>query len=127
MAASQNGFITYMVSIHKKTNIIQKMPKNISFVLLFIIGATQRGLNTILSNHMDRQACTNDHRARIFKPFIETRNRFPGLWNSFPGIDSCAGIFEQSMMGRRNRLGIGLPFRPPWLHRPAESIPSLKV
>ncbi len=33
-----------------------------------------------------------------------------------------AGIFKQSM-GARNRVGIGLSYRPAWLHRLAEFIP----
>ncbi len=45
---------------------------------------------------------------------------------------NCAGIFEQSMRAR-NPAGVGLSYRPPRLHRLAESIPwnqyvgSLKV
>ncbi len=35
--------------------------------------------------------------------------------------DKCAGILEQSM-GARNRVGIGLSYRPARLHRLAESI-----
>ncbi len=35
---------------------------------------------------------------------------------------TCAGILEQSM-GARNQLGIGLSYRPTWLHRLAELIP----
>jgi hypothetical protein len=34
----------------------------------------------------------------------------------------CAGIFKQSM-GARNRVGIGLSYRPPRLHRLVELIP----
>jgi hypothetical protein len=47
-------------------------------------------------------------------------------------VGSSAGIFEQSMVAR-NRVGIGLSFRPARLHRLTESIPwnrflgSLKV
>jgi hypothetical protein len=37
---------------------------------------------------------------------------------------ASAGILEQSM-GARNQVGIGLPYRPARLHRPAESIPGL--
>jgi hypothetical protein len=37
---------------------------------------------------------------------------------------TCAGILEQSM-GAKNRVGIGLLYRPAWLHRLAESIPGL--
>ncbi len=40
-----------------------------------------------------------------------------------PAIKS-AGILEQSM-GARNRVGIGLSYRPSRLHRQAESIPGL--
>jgi hypothetical protein len=36
-----------------------------------------------------------------------------------------AGILEQSM-GARNRVGIGLSYRPGRLHWPAESIPGLR-
>ncbi len=48
------------------------------------------------------------------------------------GIKNCGGIFKQSM-GARNRVGIGLSYRPARLHRLAELIPwnrllgSLKV
>jgi hypothetical protein len=35
---------------------------------------------------------------------------------------SSAGIFKQSM-GARNKVGIGLSYRPAWLHRLAEFIP----
>ncbi len=34
MAASQNGFCSYKLSIHKKTNIMQIMTKNITFLLI---------------------------------------------------------------------------------------------
>jgi hypothetical protein len=52
----------------------------------------------------------------------------------FPLFNSlcCAGILEQSLEAR-NRVEIGLPYRPAMLHRLAESIPwnrflgSLKV
>jgi hypothetical protein len=37
--------------------------------------------------------------------------------------ENSAGILEQSM-GARNRVGIGLSYRPAWLHVLAESIPS---
>ncbi len=37
----------------------------------------------------------------------------------------CAGIIEQSMGASRNRVGIGLSYRPARLHRLAESIPGL--
>jgi hypothetical protein len=38
----------------------------------------------------------------------------------------CAGILEKSLVARsRNRVGIGLPFRPARLHRLAESILGL--
>ncbi len=49
-----------------------------------------------------------------------------------PPPSSCAGIFRQSM-GARNRVGIGLSYRPARLHRLADLIPwnlflgSLKV
>ncbi len=36
MAASQNGFCSDKLSIHKKTNIIQIMTKNIKVVIFFI-------------------------------------------------------------------------------------------
>jgi hypothetical protein len=48
------------------------------------------------------------------------------------GFEACAGILEQSM-GARNRVGIGLSYRPARLHRLAELIPwnrflkSLKI
>ncbi len=37
-------------------------------------------------------------------------------------VHSCAGIFKQSM-GARNRVGIGLLYRPDRPHRPAELVP----
>jgi hypothetical protein len=37
--------------------------------------------------------------------------------------EPCTGILEQSM-GARNRVGIGLSYRPARLHRLAELIPS---
>jgi hypothetical protein len=37
-------------------------------------------------------------------------------------FDSCAGIFKQSI-GARNRVGIGLPYRPASLHSLAELVP----
>ncbi len=36
MAASQNGFCTYKLSIHKKTNIMQIMRKNITIFIYSI-------------------------------------------------------------------------------------------
>jgi hypothetical protein len=36
MAASQNGFYSYKLSIHKKTNIMQIMIKNITIFTYFI-------------------------------------------------------------------------------------------
>ncbi len=36
MAASQNGFCSYKLSIHKKANIMQIMTKNIKIVIYFI-------------------------------------------------------------------------------------------
>jgi hypothetical protein len=45
---------------------------------------------------------------------------------------ACAGIFTQSI-GARNRVGIGLSYRPAWLHSLEELVPrnrflgSLKV
>jgi hypothetical protein len=39
-------------------------------------------------------------------------------------LDSCAGIFKQSM-GARNREGIGMSYRPARQHMLAESILSL--
>jgi hypothetical protein len=36
MAASQNGFCSYRLSIHKKTNIMQIMTKNITFFINLI-------------------------------------------------------------------------------------------
>ncbi len=33
MVASQNGFCSYKLSIHKKTNIMQIMTKNITFFI----------------------------------------------------------------------------------------------
>jgi hypothetical protein len=41
-----------------------------------------------------------------------------------PTKATCAGILKQSM-GDRNRVGIGLLFRPAWLKRLAESILGL--
>ncbi len=41
---------------------------------------------------------------------------------SISGQKSSSGILEQSM-GARNRVGIGLPYRPARLHRLAQSIP----
>ncbi len=38
--------------------------------------------------------------------------------------DTSVGILEQSM-GARNRVGIGLSYRPAWPHRLAESIPGI--
>ncbi len=55
-----------------------------------------------------------------------------GCRTGTPAYVACAGIFKQSM-GARNRIGIGLSYRPAWLHRLAELIPqnrflcSLKV
>jgi hypothetical protein len=43
---------------------------------------------------------------------------------AFPA-SSSAGILEQSMGGPRNRVGIGLSYRPTRLHRLEESIPGL--
>jgi hypothetical protein len=37
--------------------------------------------------------------------------------------ETCAGILDQSM-GAKNRVGIGVSYRPAKLHRLAESIPS---
>ncbi len=53
------------------------------------------------------------------------------LGASFMQIDISAGIFKQSM-GARNRVGIGLSYRPAKLHSLAELVPwnrlgSLKV
>ncbi len=48
-----------------------------------------------------------------------------GSWNCPPCQihgETRAGIFKQSM-GARNRVGIGLPYRPSTLHRLAEFIP----
>ncbi len=36
MAASQNGFCSYKLSIHKKTNIMQIMTKNITIFIYLI-------------------------------------------------------------------------------------------
>jgi hypothetical protein len=36
MAASQNGFCSYKLSIHKKTNIMQIMTKNFKFFIYLI-------------------------------------------------------------------------------------------
>jgi hypothetical protein len=41
---------------------------------------------------------------------------------SYSGEKACAGIFKQSMVAR-NRVGIGLSYRPARLHRLAEFIP----
>jgi hypothetical protein len=55
-----------------------------------------------------------------------------GMWRIMPTKANCPEFFKQSM-GARNRVGIGLLFRPARLHRMAESIPgnrflgSLKV
>jgi hypothetical protein len=60
--------------------------------------------------------------------FKEARNRFQEI----DSYVACAGILEHSMEAR-NRVGIGLSYRPARLHRLAESIPwnrflgSLKV
>ncbi len=49
------------------------------------------------------------------------------------GCVSCAGIFKQSTGARKNKVGIGLSYRPDRLHRLTELIPrnqllsSLKV
>ncbi len=69
-------------------------------------------------------------RARICKhlrsPGIDSKESIP------PAYVACAGIFKQSM-GDRNRVGIGLSYRPAKLNRLAEFIPwnrflgSLKV
>jgi hypothetical protein len=37
MAASQNGYCSYKLSIHKKTNIMQIMTKNITFFITLIL------------------------------------------------------------------------------------------
>jgi hypothetical protein len=42
----------------------------------------------------------------------------------WPAYVACAGILKISM-GPRNRVGIGLAYRPAKLHRLAESIPGL--
>ncbi len=65
-----------------------------------------------------------------------TKIRFTSLSETVAGKfndnSSCAGIFKQSMEAR-NRVGIGLSYRPARLHRLAELIPwnrfrgSLKV
>ena len=44
------------------------------------------------------------------------------LGASFMQIDISAGIFKQSM-GARNRVGIGLSYRPAKLHSLAELVP----
>jgi hypothetical protein len=55
-----------------------------------------------------------------------------GGWRGGNGFLYSAGIFKQSM-GARNRVGIGLSYRPARLHRLVELIPwnksldSLKV
>jgi hypothetical protein len=66
-------------------------------------------------------------RARICKPFKEPKNRFTA-WRAatttlFSYQAARDGILEQSM-GARNRVGIGLSYRPARLHRLAGSIPS---
>jgi hypothetical protein len=57
----------------------------------------------------------------IFKNFrspgINSKESFPS-----PAYKDCAGILEQSMV-TRNRVGVGLSYRPARLHRLAESIP----
>jgi hypothetical protein len=63
----------------------------------------------------------------IKNPFLSDHGRGRML-----AQESCAGIFKQSM-GARNRVGIGLSYRPTRLHRHAELIPwnrflgSLKI
>jgi hypothetical protein len=58
-------------------------------------------------------------------PFLG-KNRKPssqnGMCHTFPQYHYRAGIFKKSM-GARNRGGIGLSYRPAWLHRLAEFIP----
>jgi hypothetical protein len=44
-------------------------------------------------------------------------------WSFYTLFELSAGIFEQSM-GARNRVGIGLSYRPAMLHKLAGSIPS---
>jgi hypothetical protein len=69
---------------------------------------------------------------RIFKRTSRMRIRLHVVFVCFI-IITCAGILKQSM-GPRNRVGIGLSYRPARLHKLAESIPwnwltrgSLKV
>ncbi len=61
-------------------------------------------------------------RDRLCKPFKEPRNLFTSWRNRFLEIDSCAGIFKQSM-GARNRVEIGLSYRPARLHSLAVLVP----
>ncbi len=58
---------------------------------------------------------------------INSEESIPPVWESIPGLlkmftKSRAGIFKQSM-GARNRVGIGLSYRPAKLHRLAEILP----
>jgi hypothetical protein len=60
-----------------------------------------------------------ESRARIFKllrsPGIDSKESIP------PDYVACVGILEQSP-GARNRVGIGLSYRPAGIHRLVESI-----
>jgi hypothetical protein len=58
--------------------------------------------------------------------YIGWRNRFLGSINVYKyglSIQYCAGIFKQSTPGARNRVGIGLSYRPARLHSQAELVP----
>jgi hypothetical protein len=74
---------------------------------------------------------TRDNHIRFFFKILEKKKKKDGD-RLRGGVKTSAGIFKQSM-GARNRVGIGLSYRPDRLHRLAELIPwnrflgSLKV
>ncbi len=94
MAASQNGFNSYKAPIHKKTNIMQLMTKNIKFYLSqfyhreivkldHFMTLSLSYANTVLwcsrcKIHRFVAAPSVVSRARIFKLFKESKNRFQG-------------------------------------------------
>jgi hypothetical protein len=68
---------------------------------------------------------TRNGRFKPMKQISEMEKKpFTSSLNICPWTRSLVGISEQSM-GAKNRVGIGLSYRPARLHRLAESIPPL--
>jgi hypothetical protein len=65
-----------------------------------------------------------ENRGKVWKNDREENDELRKGSERRDGIDGrdCAGTLEQSLMAR-NRIGLGLSYRPARLHRLAESIP----